>query len=66
MNFLSTKYFPDYERSELVNFPTGNMFWAKTKAIYQIFIYNFIEFYPSEDDQTNDTIMYGFEKIWLY
>lgn len=66
MNFLSSKYFPEYERGELVNFPAGNMFWAKTKAIYQVFIYNFTELYPSEDDQTNDTIMHGIERIWLY
>ena len=66
MNFLSSKYFPDYKMGELVNFPAGNMFWAKTKAIYQVFIYDFIEYYPSEDDQTNDTIMHGIERIWLY
>jgi len=66
MNFLSTKYFPGYEMGELVNFPAGNMFWAKIKAIYQVFIYDFIEYYPSEDDQTNDTIMHGIERIWLY
>ena len=66
MNFLSSKYFPDFKRGELVNFPAGNMFWAKTKAIYQVFIYDFLEYYPSEDDQANDTIMHGIERIWLY
>ena len=66
MNFLSSKYFPNYERGELVNFPAGNMFWAKTKAIYQVFIYDFTDNYPNEDDQTNDTIMHGIERIWLY
>ena len=66
MNFISTKYFPGYERGELVNFPAGNMFWAKIKAIYQVFDIDLKEYYPSEDGQINDTIMHGIERIWLY
>jgi len=66
MTFISTKYFPGYERGELVNFPAGNMFWAKIKAIYQVFDIDLKEYYPSEDDQINDTIMHGIERIWLY
>ena len=42
------------------------MFWSKIKAIYQIFIYDFTKYFPKEDYQTNDTIMQGIERIWLY
>ena len=66
MNFLSSYLFPEHELGELINFPAGNMFWAKVKAIYQIFIYDFLEYFPAEDDQTNNTIMHGIERIWLY
>jgi len=45
-------------------FPLGNMFWAKTKAIYQIF--NVRLKYPEELGQTNGTIMHAIERIWLY
>lgn len=64
--FLSSKLFPDCKLGKLINFPAGNMFWAKTKAIFQIFIYNFIKYFPTEEEQTNDTIMHGIERIWLY
>jgi len=64
--FLFSKLFPNYEIGNLVNFPAGNMFWAKIKAIYQIFIPDFSEYIPKEDDQTNDTILHGIERIWLY
>ena len=66
MNFLSSYLFPEHELGELINFPAGNMFWAKVKAIYQIFLYDFLEYFPTEDDQTNNTIMHGIERIWLY
>ena len=42
------------------------MFWARTGAISQIFTYDFSEYFPEEDDQTNDTIMHAIERIWLY
>ena len=66
ISFLFSKLFPDYEIGELLNFPAGNMFWAKINAIYQIFTYDFGEYFPKEDDQTNGTIMHGIERIWLY
>ena len=47
-----------------MEFPAGNMFWAKIQAIYQIF--NIKILYPKELNQTNDTIMHGIERIWLY
>ena len=66
MNFLSSKLFDHANIGKLLEFPAGNMFWAKTKAIYQIFIYDLSKYFPIEDEQTNDTIMHGIERIWLY
>lgn len=66
LDFVGAKLFPNYQLGELLNFPAGNMFWAKIKAIYQIFTYDFADYFESEDNQTNDTIMHGLERIWLY
>ena len=66
MNILSSKLFPKLSLGKLFDFPAGNMFWAKTKAIYQIFIYDLLKYFPKENNQTNDTIMHGIERIWLY
>ena len=66
MNFLSSILFPNSIAGKLLDFPAGNMFWAKTKAIYQIFIFDLSKYFPKENDQTNDTIMHGIERIWLY
>ena len=40
------------------------MFWARIKAIYQIF--NLRLEFPDELGQTNETIMHAIERIWLY
>ena len=64
MNYLLSKIFGKYKIGEKLDFPAGNMFWAKTKAIYQIF--NVRLRYPKELNQTNETIMHGIERIWLY
>ena len=66
MNFLFDKLFPNYQIGYLSNFPAGNMFWAKVKAIHQIFEYNFTEYFPNEEDQIENTIMHAIERIWLY
>ena len=66
LNYLSSKLFKNYERGKLINFPAGNMFWAKIKAIFQLFLYDFNSDFPDEDNQINDTIMHGIERIWLY
>ena len=66
MDILSAKLFPKLSLGKLLDFPAGNMFWAKTKAIYQIFILDLSEYFPKENNQTNDTIMHGIERIWLY
>ena len=66
IEFLSSNLFTDYKISDKIDFPAGNMFWAKVKAIFQIFVYDFAKKYPIEHNQTNDTIMHGIERIWLY
>mgnify|MGYP002625583242 CR=1 FL=1 len=66
MNFIISKLFPGYKLGELLNFPAGNMFWAKTKAVFQIFIYDFTDYFPEEIDQVDKTIMHAIERIWLY
>ncbi len=64
MDFILQKIFGAFKVGEKLDFPAGNMFWAKTKAIYQIF--NIRLKYPKELNQTNGTIMHGIERIWLY
>ena len=64
MNFILKKIFRKYKVDEKLIFPVGNMFWAKTKAIYQIF--NIRIKYPKELNQDNKTIMHAIERIWLY
>ena len=51
---------------ETLDFPDGNMFWARTKAIYQIFNNKIIELCPKENGQIDGTALHGIERIWLY
>ena len=66
MKYILKKLFPNYRIGAQLDFPAGNMFWARIKSIFQIFEYNFNKIYFKEKDQTNDTIMHGIERIWLY
>ena len=66
MEFIFYKLFPNYKIGKLLNFPAGNMFWAKIDAIFQIFKYDFNKYFPLENNQTRDTFMHGMERIWLY
>ena len=65
-NFILNKIFPGNEIGDLTAFPAGNMFWSRTEAIFQIFIYDFYKYFSEEKGQTNETIMHGIERIWLY
>ena len=64
INFLLKRIFHKFKAGVKLVFPVGNMFWAKTKSIYQIF--NIRLKYPKEFGQTNGTIMHAIERIWLY
>jgi len=64
MNYILESIFHRYKIGDKLIFPVGNMFWAKTKAIYQIF--NIKLKFPEELSQINTTIMHAIERIWLY
>ena len=64
MNFILKKIFGNVKIGNYFQFPAGNMFWAKTEAIYQIF--NIRLRFPKELNQTNQTIMHAVERIWLH
>ena len=49
-----------------LNFPVGNMFWARTHAIYQIFDERIIRLVPKENGQKDGTILHAIERFWLY
>ena len=66
MNFVLNYLFGNVKIGEKLIFPNGDMFWAKVKAIYQIFKFNYKGKYPKENKQINGTIMHAIERIWLY
>ena len=66
MNFILNNIFPGFKIGNKLVFPTGDMFWAKVHAIHQIFNIKCIKKFPKELNQTNETIMHGIERIWLY
>ena len=48
-------------------FPAGDMFWAKTDAIRQIFeMEYFDDDIPDENNQVDGTIMHAIERLWIY
>jgi lipopolysaccharide biosynthesis protein len=42
------------------------MFWARTKAVYQIFNNKIIKLAPKEKGQLDKTILHAIERLWLY
>ena len=65
MNFLFTKLFHRYKISDnYFDFPGGDMFWARTKAIYQIFKIDLGHHIPGEKGSKN--ILYAIERFWLF
>ena len=63
---LLKKYFHKFRIGKKLEFPAGNMFWARVKAIYQIFNEKYEKNLPIEIGQKDGTIMHGIERIWLY
>ena len=51
---------------DIKNFPAGNMFWARTSAVYQIFNDSIINLAQEEKGQLDGTIAHGIERFWLY
>ena len=66
MQYILNKLFYNYKIGNKLIFPAGNMFWARINAIYQIFEYDFNLHYFKEKNLTNDSIIHGIERIWLY
>ena len=65
MNFTLKRIFHKNQvAGNKIVFPLGDMFWAKSKAIYQIF--NVKLKFPEELGQTNETIMHAIERLLLY
>ena len=66
MNIILHKIFKRTQVGNKLTFPVGDMFWAKTKSIHQIFNFRFDNLFPKELGQINETIMHAIERIWLY
>ena len=66
MNYILKKLFPGYQTGKILNFPAGDMFWARVDAIYQVFERKFDKKFSSEAAQVGDTIAHGIERIWIY
>ena len=45
-------------------FPAGNMFWARTDAIFQMFNEKVIRSSPKEKGQFDGTILHAIERFW--
>ena len=67
MNKILNILFQNFSVGKFLVFPSGDMLWAKTKAIHQIFkLLKFLKLFPKELGQDNGTILHGIERIWLY
>ena len=66
MNLLLKKIFPGYKIKKNIDFPAGNMFWAKVDAIHQIYEQNLEKYCPEEINMSQNTILHAVERIWLY
>ena len=57
--------FKEYQIGQILDFPAGDMFWAKTKAVYQIFKIDLNKDIYMEG-KGPQTILFAIERIWLY
>jgi hypothetical protein len=65
MNYLVNKMFKGYKIGDKIDFPAGNMFWARNKAIYQIFQLN-LKTHIFLGKNRYFLFLYAIERIWLY
>ena len=48
-------------------FPAGDMFWARTSAVQDLFQVDYTEAdFPEESGQVDGTLMHAIERLWLY
>ena len=68
LNEIFDTLFPNknLRAGDVMNFPVGNMFWARTQAIYQIFDERIIKLVPEENGQKDGTILHAIERFWTY
>ena len=64
INFLINSIFPGYKMGKTLDFPAGNMFWAKFQAVYQAFRIVINKDLCKEGKPL--TVLYALERIWLY
>ena len=65
MKYLLSKIIPGHKFSDkYFDFPAGDMFWARTKAIFQIFKKNLRHSIPNEKGSKH--ILYAIERFWLF
>ena len=66
MDYLLSKLFPGYTIGhKYFDFPAGDMFWARSKAVYQLFKLDLKNEIKSEEKGPKD-ILYAIERIWLF
>ena len=66
INYLVKKLSKSLEIGTEIEFPVGNMFWARIDSIHQIFSFKINNIFPKEDYQIDGTIMHGIERFWVY
>jgi len=65
MDYLFKRILPGHKFSyKGFDFPAGDMFWTRTKAIYQIFNVDLINDIPEE--KGSKKILYALERFWLF
>ena len=64
INFFINLLFPGYSLGKNLDFPAGNMFWSKVKAVYQIFELVINKNCCKEGKPL--TVLYALERIWLF
>lgn len=68
MNYILNQIYKNnnYKIGEKIIFPSGNMFWAKIDAVYQLFELDIKDKCPREANQYDATMMHGVERVWLF
>ena len=64
--YFLKKYFHKLRIGRNLDFPAGNMFWARVNAIHQIFNEKYENNLYLEIGQRYWTITNAIERIWLY
>jgi hypothetical protein len=65
MNYLLNRLFPGYIiGNKYFDFPAGDMFWARSEAVKQIFRIDIKKVIPSE--KGSKAILWAIERIWLF